>query len=178
MCAGVASQRQVPTMSSQLSACCLAATRDNGYSRKTTATPGRGTAAPLEERDNMVAHPPPFPVSLGHSSQFLFGTFVFGYVLFQKKMLPKSWSRVAARVYFWPTLPFTLGLRRGKLLTAMDAAVLVGVAPVAFGMTEQNLVLTLFSRTLCYSLDGFSCLPRCASAQALRFRRTRHHQPV
>lgn len=120
-------------------ACCLAATRDNGYSRKTTATPGRGTAAPLEERDNMVAHPPPFPVSLGHSSQFLFGTFVFGYVLFQKKMLPKSWSRVAARVYFWPTLPFTLGLRRGKLLTAMDAAVLVGVAPVAFGVRPHRL---------------------------------------
>jgi hypothetical protein len=67
---------------------------------------------------------------------FLFGATYFA---FQKKMLPHSVSRIAARMFFWPTVPFTFALRTGKLLSRMDETVLVGVAPIAFSTTPTSL---------------------------------------
>ena len=45
------------------------------------------------------------------------------YVAFQKKLLGKAVSRMVARCYFWPTLPFTMALRWGNLVTKMDDTV-------------------------------------------------------
>lgn len=61
------------------------------------------------------------------------------YVAFQKKLLGKAVSRMVARCYFWPTLPFTMALRWGNLVTKMDDTVLVGVAPVGFQVNPQVL---------------------------------------
>ena len=61
------------------------------------------------------------------------------YAAFQKKMLPKAVSRVVARCYFWPTLPFTMALRWGNLLTKMDDTVIVGVAPVGGQVAPHRL---------------------------------------
>lgn len=61
------------------------------------------------------------------------------YLAFQKKLLPKALGRVAARVYFYPTLPFTFGLRWGRLVTKVDDHVYMGVAPVAFGASPDKL---------------------------------------
>ena len=65
--------------------------------------------------------------------------FACGYVAFQKKLLSRSLSRLAARVYFWPTLPFTLTLRRGNLVSPVDETLLVGVAPVFGQASPENL---------------------------------------
>lgn len=61
------------------------------------------------------------------------------YVAFQKKLLGKKTSKVVARLYFWPTIPFTIALRWGNLVTKMDDTLLVGVAPVGWRVTPQSL---------------------------------------
>jgi len=94
------------------------------------------SAKPLGTVFAPVASPLP---SLGFAVRALVASFALGYAAFQKKLLPLSLSRFAARLYFWPTLPFTLGLRRGNLMTVMDSTVLVGVAPVAFSAQPHRL---------------------------------------
>lgn len=61
------------------------------------------------------------------------------YAAFQKKMLGMAASRVVARFYFWPTLPFTMALRWGNLMTKMDDTVIVGVAPVGGQVAPHRL---------------------------------------
>ena len=43
---------------------------------------------------------------------------IFG--LFQLGLLPKSWIAVVSKVYFWPTLPFTVVKRFHNYWTKMD----------------------------------------------------------
>lgn len=40
--------------------------------------------------------------------------------LFQIGLLPKSWGPLLSKVYFWPTLPFTLVKRINNYWTKMD----------------------------------------------------------
>ena len=98
------------------------------------------TNSPINRaQSSMVVAPrDPLPMS---SSMMRFALVVIGgtYVAFQKKLLPKKVSRVAARVYFWPTLPITFGMRWGKLKTQMDETVMVGVAPVGLGISPAQL---------------------------------------
>mmetsp|Transcript_60334 Transcript_60334/g.127777 ORF Transcript_60334/g.127777 Transcript_60334/m.127777 type:complete len:263 (+) Transcript_60334:33-821(+) len=60
--------------------------------------------------------------------------------MFQRKLLPLPVARFIGRIYFWPTLPFTL-YRRWKedaLWTEVDDTVMLGVSPVAIlGFPEQ-----------------------------------------
>ena len=60
--------------------------------------------------------------------------FALGFILFQKKLLPRPLARAAARVYFWPTIPFTMARLRAQwpheYWTEVDATVLVGGAPL------------------------------------------------
>lgn len=64
------------------------------------------------------------------------GGFVLGFGLFTKRLLPPHFAAVAAKTYFYPTLPLTyarLALLppRAGLWTAVDDTVLVGAAPCA-----------------------------------------------
>lgn len=71
---------------------------------------------------------PPIPPSNGPGSSLppkalLLGTALaagglFG--LFQLGLLPKSWSARISKVYFWPTLPFTMLRRLDNYWTKMD----------------------------------------------------------
>lgn len=53
------------------------------------------------------------------------------FFLFQKKLLPYRVTKYAARLFFWPTLPFTILRRSHNLWTPFDDTISVGVAPVA-----------------------------------------------
>ena len=56
------------------------------------------------------------------------------YVLFQKKKLPRPLTRLAARFYFWPTIPITISRLRmvppHEYWSDVDATLLVGGAPL------------------------------------------------
>ena len=52
------------------------------------------------------------------------------YVLFQKKLLPRSVSRVVSKLFFYPTFPITLLMRIGNYWTALDDTVILGCAPL------------------------------------------------
>ena len=56
------------------------------------------------------------------------------YVLFQKKLLPRPLTRLAARFYFWPTIPITISRLRmvppHEYWSDVDATLLVGGAPL------------------------------------------------
>ena len=41
--------------------------------------------------------------------------FALGFILFQKKLLPRPLARAAARVYFWPTIPFTMAMQNSSM---------------------------------------------------------------
>ena len=61
---------------------------------------------------------------------FLATTAVF-YLLFQKKLLPKPISKVAAKIFFWPTFPITAALRIGNYWTIIDDTLILGCAPMS-----------------------------------------------
>ena len=67
------------------------------------------------------------------------GAFAFTYFLFQKKLLPKSVSRVVSALFFVPTYPITLFLRLNNLWTPIDDTVILGLAPVGFLGHPQKL---------------------------------------
>ena len=48
-------------------------------------------------------------------------------------------SQLLVQIYFWPTLPFTFGLRARNLWTKIDDTVIVGVAPVGLSVSPVNL---------------------------------------
>ena len=65
------------------------------------------------------------------------GTLGALFFLFQKKLLPYRVTKYAARLFFWPTLPFTILRRTHNLWTPFDNTIAVGVAPVAmFGHVD------------------------------------------
>eukprot|EP00746_Dinoflagellata_sp_MGD_P009110 gnl/MRDRNA2_/MRDRNA2_118393_c0_seq1.p1 gnl/MRDRNA2_/MRDRNA2_118393_c0~~gnl/MRDRNA2_/MRDRNA2_118393_c0_seq1.p1 ORF type:complete len:287 (+),score=34.34 gnl/MRDRNA2_/MRDRNA2_118393_c0_seq1:95-862(+) len=56
------------------------------------------------------------------------------FVAFQKKLLPVWASRIVARLYFWPTLPFSMLTRlyhRDAMFTKVDDTLFLGGAPLA-----------------------------------------------
>jgi len=58
---------------------------------------------------------------------------ILPFVAFQKKLLPEEVARLVARLYFWPTVPFTIlkSWIKGKgLWCAVDDTVVLGMAPV------------------------------------------------
>ncbi|CAM9257827.1 unnamed protein product [Ectocarpus sp. 6 AP-2014] len=55
---------------------------------------------------------------------------IFG--LFQLRLLPKSWGPWVSKIYFWPTLPFTMIRAFDNYWTKMDDTVYLGAAPVGF----------------------------------------------
>lgn len=59
------------------------------------------------------------------------GAVLITYVLFSKKLLPQPVARVVARIYFWPTMPFTLMSRWSNYWTALDETLFVGAAPLS-----------------------------------------------
>ena len=73
-----------------------------------------------------------------------FTAFVLGFALFQKRVLPPKVAALAAKVYFYPTLPLTY-LRlcvlppRAGLWTEIDDTVIVGAAPVSLLRHPQIL---------------------------------------
>ena len=58
----------------------------------------------------------------------LFGASVVLFVLFQKKLLPKPVSKVAAKIFFWPTFPFTAMMRLGNYWTSVDDTLMLGMS--------------------------------------------------
>eukprot|EP00752_Nemacystus_decipiens_P012239 g10848.t1 len=52
--------------------------------------------------------------------------------LFQLQLLPKAWGPWVSKIYFWPTLPFTMIRAFDNYWTKMDSTVLLGAAPVGF----------------------------------------------
>uniref|UniRef100_A0A7S2Y0R4 Tyrosine specific protein phosphatases domain-containing protein n=1 Tax=Fibrocapsa japonica TaxID=94617 RepID=A0A7S2Y0R4_9STRA len=56
--------------------------------------------------------------------------FATGFFLFQKSLLPPRLMRLAGRVYFWPTLPFTYLKLFPDLWNPIDEVVIMGGAPV------------------------------------------------
>ena len=63
------------------------------------------------------------------------------YVLFQKKKLPRPLTRLAARFYFWPTIPITISRLRmvppHEYWSDVDATLLVENAAVATAEIEE-----------------------------------------
>jgi len=47
--------------------------------------------------------------------------FGFTYLLFQKKLLPFRYARLAAKLFFWPTIPITILNRWSNYWTAIDS---------------------------------------------------------
>ncbi|RLN91296.1 hypothetical protein BBJ28_00018274 [Nothophytophthora sp. Chile5] len=60
----------------------------------------------------------------------LYAGLLFG--AFQMHLLPPGLARVVARVYFYPTWPFTYLARRANYWTLVDSHVFLGAAPMAF----------------------------------------------
>ncbi|CAM9637789.1 unnamed protein product, partial [Hapterophycus canaliculatus] len=52
--------------------------------------------------------------------------------LFQLHLLPKAWGPWVSKIYFWPTLPFTMIRAFDNYWTKMDDTVYLGAAPVGF----------------------------------------------
>ena len=61
------------------------------------------------------------------------------YALFQKKMLPKSVTKIVSALFFYPTFPITALLRIGNYWSHVDDTVLLGCAP--FSILGQPLTL-------------------------------------
>ncbi|KAM3568219.1 hypothetical protein VYU27_009654 [Nannochloropsis oceanica] len=59
------------------------------------------------------------------------GIFGFTYLLFQKKLLPFRYARLAAKLFFWPTIPITILNRWSNYWTAIDNTLIMGAAPLA-----------------------------------------------
>lgn len=94
-------------------------------------------SAPLPLRN--APPTPPFaltPRVAGFITVFVIG---FSYAAFQKKLLPKPLSRIAAKFFFWPTFPITVAMRQGKLATQIDKTIWVGVAPTALSLSPSDL---------------------------------------
>jgi atypical dual specificity phosphatase len=100
------------------------------------ALPGSPKAWPLSRllHGPSQAAPPVFRLVIA-SSFFVVAT----YVAFQKKLLPPAVSKLVAKLYFWPTLPITVGMRHGNLWTDIDATLSVGVAPTFLSVTPSQL---------------------------------------
>jgi hypothetical protein len=58
-------------------------------------------------------------------------TMTVTWFMFHKKMLPKPMARVASKVFFYPTFPFTAIMRLGNFWTPVDDTVILGCAPMA-----------------------------------------------
>jgi len=94
--------------------------------------------------NSMVLNVHPFLTSLplGKSLPFatFFKNFLFSaastgivlYVLFQKKLLPRSIARVVSKVMFYPTFPLTAMMRIGNYWTVVDDTIILGCAPMGF----------------------------------------------
>ena len=63
----------------------------------------------------MSLSPPSLPPSTNK------GVFGFTYLLFQKKLLPFRYARLAAKLFFWPTIPITILNRWSNYWTAIDS---------------------------------------------------------
>ncbi|KAG5182353.1 protein-tyrosine phosphatase-like protein [Tribonema minus] len=59
------------------------------------------------------------------------GLALLSYALFQKHLLPEAVGKRVAKLYFWPTMPFTLISRWSNYFTVMDDTVILGGAPLA-----------------------------------------------
>jgi len=71
---------------------------------------------------------------------FIFGgLFSFGFLLFQKKLLPLPIAKVASKFYFYPTFPFTAFLRLGNYWTPVDDTLILGCAPMSLLGHPQQL---------------------------------------
>lgn len=73
-------------------------------------------------------------VTPGQTILFLF---VAVYIAFQKHLLPHSAARLAAEIFFWPTMPITLLSRYNKLRSLIDETVILGVAPILPGYPKE-----------------------------------------
>lgn len=65
--------------------------------------------------------------------RIMFGFFSISaitYVLFQKKLLPKSITKLVARLFFYPTFPITALLRLNNYWTQIDDSLILGCAPM------------------------------------------------
>mmetsp|Transcript_78763 Transcript_78763/g.154025 ORF Transcript_78763/g.154025 Transcript_78763/m.154025 type:complete len:253 (-) Transcript_78763:112-870(-) len=124
------------------------------------------------------------------SSDFSFSKATFfvlalGYVAFQKKLLPKPLGRIAARLYFYPTMPFTYGLRWGHLVTKMDnfeggSNLFMGVAPIAFAAKPAKLYSQLGIRgvvNLCDEYGGPTEEYARLGIEELHIPTIDHHEP-
>ncbi|KAJ8605321.1 hypothetical protein CTAYLR_002357 [Chrysophaeum taylorii] len=91
--------------------------------------------------------PPPTDVAVASSSVLLvvpffhhlslavWMVFVLGFALFQRRLLPARLAKLAAKCYFYPTLPLTYARLvflppRAGLWTPVDDTVIVGAAPL------------------------------------------------
>jgi len=54
------------------------------------------------------------------------------YILFQKKLLPKSISKIVSKIFFFPTFPITALMRINNYWTIIDDTLILGCAPMAF----------------------------------------------
>lgn len=76
--------------------------------------------------------------------------------MFQKKLMPKSFSAICSKWFFYPTFPITLLNRWGNLWTQLDDTAILGVAPMTlFGHPQQ-----LYDQgvrgvvNMCYEYEG------------------------
>jgi len=88
-------------------------------------------------------------------------------------------SRLASRVYFWPTLPITIVMRWGNLITDMDATVIMGIAPVAFSSHPAALRMLGVRGVvnLCDEFHGPAHLYEQLGMQELWLPTVDHHEP-
>ncbi|CAM9519779.1 unnamed protein product, partial [Chrysoparadoxa australica] len=89
-------------------------------------------------KEGRIQLPPlPAPGALAIWSTGL--TLILGYALYQKALLPQPIAGVAGRIFFWPTMPFTLASRWSNYWTLMDDNVYLGAAPLTILGHPQQL---------------------------------------
>lgn len=85
-----------------------------------------------------------------------FGSLVIIYALFQKKFLPKPIARIAARIFFFPTLPLTAFSRWGNYWTHIDNTIILGAAPLGGIFQHPKMLLNLGVKGVINLCDEYS----------------------
>lgn len=92
-----------------------------------------------------------------HAVGLVVSAAVVTYVLFQLKMLPRSVSRVASRVFFYPTFPITAMMRWGNYWCSVDETVCTAISMlICLSLISYHIILHLCC-TFSYSGDFRLC---------------------
>lgn len=75
-----------------------------------------------------IFHGNPIAAQITIARAFYFLTLSSGiiYMLFQKKVFPKSIAKIVSQIYFYPTFPFTALRRIGNYWTPVDKTLILG----------------------------------------------------